>query len=160
MSLLQVVAPLASLCFFSALSIAQVSAPNCTSAAWQWVRTPWFRQLIVWPLSDPMNCVQTFNSLGQNPCTVTAYMMATCDGGSESSGLFPIVCASGPCGHWSYLFQITHFLRCPQETCTTMARTVVPTPTCAIAIPSHIRSLVHVVHAKDRNGIRAVVMFS
>ncbi|KAH9991395.1 hypothetical protein BJV77DRAFT_1008208, partial [Russula vinacea] len=67
MSLLQVVAPLASLCFFSALSIAQVSAPNCTSAAWQW----------------------TFNSLGQNPCTVTAYMMATCDGGITHCSVVP-----------------------------------------------------------------------
>ena len=50
--------------------------------------TPWFRQRIVWPLSDPINCVQTFNSLGQNPCTVAAYMMATCHGGGESSRLF------------------------------------------------------------------------
>jgi hypothetical protein len=45
-----------------------------------------------------MDCFQTYNSLGQSPCTVTAYMMATCDGGRKYSN----------CSHvrasWSYLF--------------------------------------------------------
>ncbi|KAH9991392.1 hypothetical protein BJV77DRAFT_539661 [Russula vinacea] len=60
MSLLRVAA-IASLYFYSsrAFAVAQVSGPICTSATWQW----------------------TFNSLGQSPCTVTAYMMATCNGG-------------------------------------------------------------------------------
>jgi hypothetical protein len=35
------------------------------------------------PLSDPMHCVQAFNSLGQSPCTVAAYMIATCNRGGE-----------------------------------------------------------------------------
>ena len=39
---------------------------------------------ILWPLSDlVMHYVQTFNSVGQNPCTVTAYMMGSCNGGRE-----------------------------------------------------------------------------
>ncbi|KAF8466493.1 hypothetical protein DFH94DRAFT_344985 [Russula ochroleuca] len=59
MFLLRVVAPLASLFFFSAFAVAQVSAANCTLETWDW----------------------TFNSLGQTPCTVAAYMMATCHGG-------------------------------------------------------------------------------
>ncbi|KAI0293298.1 hypothetical protein B0F90DRAFT_1407680 [Multifurca ochricompacta] len=40
-------------------AITQISTPNCSSS-WEW----------------------TFNSLGQNPCTVGAYIMATCSGGS------------------------------------------------------------------------------
>ncbi|KAH9988144.1 hypothetical protein BJV77DRAFT_964533 [Russula vinacea] len=59
MFLLRIAAPLASLVFFSAFAVAQVSAANCTLARWDW----------------------TFNSLGQTPCTVAAYMMATCNGG-------------------------------------------------------------------------------
>ncbi|KAH9992119.1 hypothetical protein BJV77DRAFT_452982 [Russula vinacea] len=59
MSLLRVAASLASSFFFSSFALAQVSAPSCTSESWQW----------------------TYNSAGQSPCTVTAYLMATCDGG-------------------------------------------------------------------------------
>src|SRR5258708_16207044 len=83
LGLLRVAAPLASLYFFSAFAVAQVYAPPCTDASWDWVCISWFRQCILWPLSDSMHCVQTFNSLGQSPCTVIAYMMATCDGGGE-----------------------------------------------------------------------------
>ena len=36
------------------------------------------RYLIRW------RCVQTFNSLGQNACTVAAFMMSTCSGGCET----------------------------------------------------------------------------
>jgi hypothetical protein len=42
-------------------------------------------------LSDPMHCVQTFNSLSQSPCTVVAYMIATCNG----SGGFLILAYPG-----------------------------------------------------------------
>jgi len=64
MSLLRVVAPLASLFFFSSFAAAQVSAINCTLESWDW----------------------TFNSLSQDPCIVTAYMMATCDNGAYTLG--------------------------------------------------------------------------
>ncbi|KAH9991387.1 hypothetical protein BJV77DRAFT_539475 [Russula vinacea] len=75
MSLLQVAAPFTSLFFFSAFSIAQVFAPNCTSATWQW----------------------TFNSLTQSPCTVIVNMMATCSGGKYSlSPLLPGSVYYGP----------------------------------------------------------------
>ncbi|KAH9991386.1 hypothetical protein BJV77DRAFT_539433 [Russula vinacea] len=59
MSLPRVTTLLASLFFFSAFAVAEVSAPSCTRSAYQW----------------------TFNSLGQSPCTVAAYMIATCNGG-------------------------------------------------------------------------------
>ncbi|KAH9992122.1 hypothetical protein BJV77DRAFT_453168 [Russula vinacea] len=75
MFLLRVAASLASSVFFSSFALAQVYATNCTSDTWQW----------------------TYNSLGQSPCTVTAYMMATCDGGLKYFN----------CSHvrasWSYL---------------------------------------------------------
>ncbi len=35
------------------------------------------RYMISW------HCVQTFNSVGQSPCVVAGYMMATCSGGCE-----------------------------------------------------------------------------
>ena len=41
-----------------------------------------------------------------------------------------------------------------------MARGVMPMPICATAILSDIRSLVHVAHAKDRNGLRAAIISS
>ncbi|KAN0119096.1 hypothetical protein V8E52_004543 [Russula decolorans] len=56
---LRVAALLASLFIFSTFVVAQINAPNCNSTSWQW----------------------TFNSLGQNPCTILAYMMSTCNGG-------------------------------------------------------------------------------
>ncbi|KAI0270212.1 hypothetical protein BGY98DRAFT_268172 [Russula aff. rugulosa BPL654] len=52
-------APVVSLLFFSAFAGAAISSPDC-STSWEW----------------------SFNSLGQNACTVAAYMMSTCDGGS------------------------------------------------------------------------------
>ena len=86
MSLLRVAA-LASLYFYSAraFAVAQVSGPICTSATWQWVSTAYCGpgSTFFGLLYDLMYCIQTFNSLGQSPCTVTAYMMATCNGGSE-----------------------------------------------------------------------------
>ncbi|KAI9447109.1 hypothetical protein BJY52DRAFT_375035 [Lactarius psammicola] len=56
-------AVLTSLFLLSAsdLVLSQISAPNCTSGTslWQW----------------------SFNSIGQNPCTIAAYLMGTCYGG-------------------------------------------------------------------------------
>ncbi|KAF8465590.1 hypothetical protein DFH94DRAFT_354245 [Russula ochroleuca] len=77
MALLRVAAPLASLFFFSAFSVAQVFAPSCTSAKYQW----------------------TFNSLTQSPCTVIVNLMATCDGGKYTlSPLAPGYVYYGPYG--------------------------------------------------------------
>ena len=77
MSLL--VPPLASLIFLSGFAVAQIFGPNCRSS-WNWVCILSFLQRILRPLPDP---VQTYNSLGQDPCTVAAYMLSTCSGGSE-----------------------------------------------------------------------------
>jgi hypothetical protein len=113
-----------------------------------------FRQLSLWLLFDLMHRVQTFNSLTQSPCTVIVNLMATCDGGSEFFQLFacPGLVAS-------FLLQSTHSRRWPRDTCT-MARTVLPTPTCATVIPLDIRSSVHAARAKDRNGLRAAIICS
>ncbi|KAI0280143.1 hypothetical protein BGY98DRAFT_372834 [Russula aff. rugulosa BPL654] len=58
---LSITPPLVSLFFFSAFVVAGVNVTaNCTSSSFSW----------------------TFNSLGQSPCTVAAYMFATCNEGS------------------------------------------------------------------------------
>src|ERR1700733_10350289 len=45
---------------------------------------------ILWPLPDLMDFgVQSFNSLGQNPCAVAAYMMSTCSQGCKSVAILP-----------------------------------------------------------------------
>jgi hypothetical protein len=43
---------------------------------------------LLWPSSDLIHCAQAFNSLGQSPCDVTAYMMSTCNRESELFSLF------------------------------------------------------------------------
>jgi hypothetical protein len=72
------------LIFFSVFAVAQISAPNCTETSYAWVCMSWFRQYLLWPLSNlVIHYAQAFNSAGQSPCTVIAYMMGTCDGGRE-----------------------------------------------------------------------------
>jgi len=56
-----------SLLFFSSFAAAQVYATSCTLSTWDW----------------------TFNSLSQSPCTVAAYLMATCDNGVFTLGPEP-----------------------------------------------------------------------
>jgi hypothetical protein len=83
---------LASLFLFFGLAAAgQIIAPACTVPSWSWVcmlSLPCIfgRYLICW------HCVQTYNSLGQNPCTVAAYLLSTCNQGCE---LFS--CLHEPC---------------------------------------------------------------
>jgi hypothetical protein len=78
------VTPIAFSLFFSVFAVAQISAPNCTDTSYAWVWMSWFRRYLLWPLSNLVNhYVQAFNSVGQSPCTVIAYMMGSCDGGSE-----------------------------------------------------------------------------
>ncbi|KAH8978615.1 hypothetical protein EDB92DRAFT_552953 [Lactarius akahatsu] len=69
-------AVLTSLFLLSAgdLVVAQISAPNCTSSLLQW----------------------SSNSIGQNSCSVAAYLLGTCDGGEFT--LYPILNSS-----YSYL---------------------------------------------------------
>ncbi|KAF8465585.1 hypothetical protein DFH94DRAFT_782747 [Russula ochroleuca] len=70
------VAPLVSLLLFSGFVAAQVVAPDC-SLTWGW----------------------TFNSLDQNACTVAAYLMSTCNGGSFTiNSLQPGYSYTGPSG--------------------------------------------------------------
>ena len=38
---------------------------------------------VLWLLFDLVYCIQSFNSVGQSPCTVIGYMMGTCNGGCE-----------------------------------------------------------------------------
>jgi hypothetical protein len=47
-------------------------------------------------------------------------------------------------------------MRCPAQTMHTQAPTVLTTLICAGATPSHIPSLVHVMHARDRSGFRMI----
>ncbi|KAH9973121.1 hypothetical protein BGW80DRAFT_1252422 [Lactifluus volemus] len=54
-------AVLTALSLFSGRALAQVYAPNC-QVSWRW----------------------TFNSLGQDPCLVSAYLESTCNGGAFS----------------------------------------------------------------------------
>ena len=64
---------------------------------------------------------------------------------------------SGPCGLIS--LQRSHSRRCSRDRAI-LARMPMPMPTRAIAIPSHIRSLVRVTHAKDKNGQCAAITSS
>jgi len=63
---LQVVVSLASLLFFAGFAAAGISAPACDTS-WEW----------------------TANSLGQNPCTVAAYLISTCHSGSYTIDPLP-----------------------------------------------------------------------
>ncbi|KAF8465588.1 hypothetical protein DFH94DRAFT_848610 [Russula ochroleuca] len=65
--LLRVAAPLASLFFYSTVAVAPISGPDCTSTAWKW----------------------TVNSVELSPCTVTAFMVATCSGEDYTFYLLP-----------------------------------------------------------------------
>ncbi|KAI0275685.1 hypothetical protein BGY98DRAFT_935629 [Russula aff. rugulosa BPL654] len=65
--ILSVAPPLVSLFFFSAFVVAQIKVTaNCTSS-YSW----------------------TFNSIGQSPCTVAAYMLGTCFGGNYTLAPLP-----------------------------------------------------------------------
>ena len=83
------------------------------------------------------SCIQSFNSLDQDPCYVTAYMLSTCNGGSESFAYYFIL-------HLR-VFIISSPLQCsPSSRCNldtiTLAHRVSMTLTCASAVPSDIRS--------------------
>ena len=80
--------------------------------------------------------VQSFNSLGQDPCTIAAYMLSTCNGGCESLlCLFCLALAT----HIDSSLQRSPSGRCSRDT-VTLAQTRLTTPTCASAVPSDIRS--------------------
>jgi len=79
-------APLLISFFFSGFAVAVISAPDCSTAlssTWTW----------------------SFNTLGQNPCTVAAYMLSTCSGGSTT--LVPLLT-----GELYVPYQDTNFCWC------------------------------------------------
>src|SRR6266849_8140787 len=80
------VPPLTSLFFFSGFAVAGLVAPDCTATDFQWVRILSFLHSIHWLLTDLVAFPQSSNSLGQNACTIAAYMFSTCHGGCK---LFP-----------------------------------------------------------------------
>jgi hypothetical protein len=73
-------AVLTILSLFSAHVLAQVYSPNCTVSALKWVR---LSHSVSLSFTDRLS--KTFNSIGQNPCTVAAYLLSTCNGGCQSS---------------------------------------------------------------------------
>jgi hypothetical protein len=89
------------LLLLSSFSFAQtpqsVSWPSCNETFVEGKHAPhnlkWVRpsDLLVQIISDSYRIVQTFNSYGQSPCRVAAYMLSTCNNGSMS---FPLVFAN------------------------------------------------------------------
>ena len=58
-----------------------ISFPNCGDG-WQWVSTT----SLFCPFSQPDRALsKSYNSLGQNPCQVAAYLESSCHGGSKLS---------------------------------------------------------------------------
>jgi len=113
---------------FSGFVVAKISAPDCNTS-WRW----------------------SYNSLGQNACTVAAYLMSTCNGGCELSSLLcPCINASSSLVV-SSLSQHSASMLWPPDT-TTRGQVVMMTPICASATLSHIPSLVHVSRAKEKSG--------
>jgi hypothetical protein len=98
-------------------------------------------------------CAQSFNSLDQNPCTVAAYLMSTCNGGCKLSSSLLCPCIFELVVSSESLSQHSPSTRWPRDT-TTRGQVVMMTPICASATPSHIPSLVHVSHAKEKSGCR------
>lgn len=97
--------------------------------------------------------VQTYNSIGQHPCKVAAYLLSTCHGGCELSTLFCPVSARLVVSNLSQRFLSQDL---PRGERTGM----LPRPTCASATPSYIPSLVHVKHAKVENGLSTIPSLS
>src|SRR5258708_1061849 len=79
-------APLVSLFFFSGFANAGAVAPPCTLTGWEWVCMLSFLNGFLGPYLTRWHFifVQSYNSLNQNACAVAAFMMATCNAGSES----------------------------------------------------------------------------
>jgi hypothetical protein len=122
-----------------------------------------FHITLLGPYLTDVLFVQSFNSLGQNACTVAAYMMSTCHGGCKLfTYLFCLALALAANLIVSYLFQRSQSKRCHRDT-TTLADIVLRPLTCACAAPSNIHSEVHVTDARDQIGlgtIHVVFLFS
>jgi hypothetical protein len=90
------------------------------------------------PLHDLMVfCVKSFNSLGQNACTVAANMMATCNGGCESNAC--LFCLASADLIVLSLLKRSPSMRCSRDTGMS-AQAALMTPTCASAALSDIHS--------------------
>jgi hypothetical protein len=73
-------AVLTTLSLFSGHVLAQVYWASCTVPSFGWVPLNHF-----FPLSFTDHLSKTYNSIEQNPCTVAAFLLSTCNGGSQSS---------------------------------------------------------------------------
>jgi hypothetical protein len=124
--------------FFFGFAAAQITAPTC-SPTWKWVCILSSPQCVLWPLLDLIDFfVQSFNSLSQDPCLMTAYMYSTCSGGCES---FPCYfCLALMSLIVSSHFQRTKLIHCRRDTITPARGKVLTNVTCASAVPSDIRS--------------------
>jgi hypothetical protein len=147
MSLLVVL--LVSLSFFSDFAVAAIVSPVCTNATSAWVC---MLSLLLCALLICCHCGQTYNTLNQNPCTIAAYLMSTCNGGCELSHLV-LFYIHEPL--FPYLLQRSPLMRCPWIT-RTGGQAVLTTAICANVTPSHIPSLVHVTYVKENNGSRTL----
>lgn len=103
-SMLRLAAPFASLFLFSGFAVGGIYAPDC-STSWSWVR------MLLSFLSPELcsYCAQSFNSLGQNACTVAAYLMSTCNGGCELFFLTLICPVLSSSSNMSHLFLSIHY---------------------------------------------------
>ena len=87
LQILSVASPLVSLFFFSAFVVAGINVTAGCLPSFSWVCILWFQHNLrhLYNLMALLRCIQAFNSLGQSPCTVAAYMLATCYSGCEFS---------------------------------------------------------------------------
>ena len=132
----------------------KIHAPKCSDKKWKWVCIlPFYHSYIGHYYLICWHCVQTYNSIGQNPCKVAAYLLSTCHGGCELSSLLCLASVRLVVSSLSQRFLSQHLPR--------GARTGMLTRTTyASATPSYIPSLVHVKHAKRENGFSTIPSLS
>ena len=143
---------LASLFFFPGFAAAGISAPGCVdSLAWVCMLS---QLCVLGPLSDllaPRSVIQQFA-----PRSVRGRSVPVVDMQRGLSVLLPNL----PVLAFTILADSSLLQRSPSHPCRMATRTmgqVALTPAiCASATPSHIPSLVHVTHARDRCGLRTI----
>jgi len=76
---------------------AQVSAPNCSdyTSNYTWVGYHWLVAEFVINARSPRIHTQSYNSLGQSPCLVVAYLAAVCNNGGQYIPLLTIKLCMG-----------------------------------------------------------------
>jgi hypothetical protein len=91
---MSIFAALTTLSFFCGHALSQYSAATCNSTLWGWVRLNHFIYL---SFTNPMS--KAFNSIGQDPCKVRAYLLSPCIGDSQSFSHLSRVPPSHPHSH-------------------------------------------------------------